>query len=196
MGSLDNKTKENVTKSDLIIGLVTLAIIWFVIIQVLGWIGGVVGDVFSSEPSNNAKTSNSEVVTYDNCRTEVVHFTTKNEGKETDDALKEVKQAGKNGSRKVCEASVAGYEDKITIVEESTEEVVLYTPPPPPAPAPAPVQSFTTPAPSPPPSPEPTPAPVQTNNARTGARCRDGSYSSATGRGACSHHGGVAQWLY
>lgn len=31
---------------------------------------------------------------------------------------------------------------------------------------------------------------------RTGARCRDGSYSSATGRGACSHHGGVANWIY
>ncbi|RYX83926.1 DUF3761 domain-containing protein [bacterium] len=31
---------------------------------------------------------------------------------------------------------------------------------------------------------------------RTGAKCNDGSYSEATGRGACSHHGGVAQWLY
>ncbi len=31
---------------------------------------------------------------------------------------------------------------------------------------------------------------------RTGAICRDGSRSSATGRGACSHHGGVARWLY
>ncbi len=31
---------------------------------------------------------------------------------------------------------------------------------------------------------------------RVGAICRDGSRSSATGSGACSHHGGVAQWLY
>ncbi len=31
---------------------------------------------------------------------------------------------------------------------------------------------------------------------RIGARCNDGSYSSATGRGAGSHHGGVAEWLY
>lgn len=31
---------------------------------------------------------------------------------------------------------------------------------------------------------------------RIGAICRDGTRSSATGRGACSHHGGVAQWLY
>ena len=31
---------------------------------------------------------------------------------------------------------------------------------------------------------------------RVGAICRDGTQSSATGRGACSHHGGVAQWIY
>lgn len=30
---------------------------------------------------------------------------------------------------------------------------------------------------------------------RTGAVCRDGTRSSATGRGACSHHGGVSYWL-
>lgn len=26
------------------------------------------------------------------------------------------------------------------------------------------------------------------------ATCRDGSHSNATGRGACSHHGGVSSW--
>lgn len=31
---------------------------------------------------------------------------------------------------------------------------------------------------------------------RIGARCNDGTYSSATGQGACSHHGGVKEWLY
>ncbi len=31
---------------------------------------------------------------------------------------------------------------------------------------------------------------------RVGAVCCDGSRSYATGRGACSHHGGVCQWLY
>jgi hypothetical protein len=31
---------------------------------------------------------------------------------------------------------------------------------------------------------------------RIGAICRDGWESSATGRGACSHHGGVDHWLY
>jgi hypothetical protein len=31
---------------------------------------------------------------------------------------------------------------------------------------------------------------------RVGAVCNDGTRSNATGRGACSHHGGVAYWLY
>ena len=30
---------------------------------------------------------------------------------------------------------------------------------------------------------------------RVGAICRDGTRSYATGRGACSHHGGVSHWL-
>lgn len=29
---------------------------------------------------------------------------------------------------------------------------------------------------------------------RIGAYCNDGTYSNATGSGACSHHGGVSQW--
>jgi hypothetical protein len=43
------------------------------------------------------------------------------------------------------------------------------------------------------PKPAVVPAP---SGGRVGAICRDGTRSSATGRGACSHHGGVAQWLY
>ena len=31
---------------------------------------------------------------------------------------------------------------------------------------------------------------------RVGAVCNDGWKSGATGRGACSHHGGVDYWLY
>jgi hypothetical protein len=31
---------------------------------------------------------------------------------------------------------------------------------------------------------------------RVGAICNDGTQSSATGSGACSHHGGVNCWLY
>lgn len=36
----------------------------------------------------------------------------------------------------------------------------------------------------------------QNNKRRVGAICKDGTYSSATGSGACSHHGGVAYWIY
>ena len=36
---------------------------------------------------------------------------------------------------------------------------------------------------------------ITSYSVRTGAKCRDGSNSSATGRGACSHHGGVSYWL-
>lgn len=41
--------------------------------------------------------------------------------------------------------------------------------------------------------PLPTAPPTQH---RIGAICRDGTRSTATGSGACSHHGGVAYWLY
>jgi hypothetical protein len=36
----------------------------------------------------------------------------------------------------------------------------------------------------------------QAYEVRVGAICCDGSRSYATGRGACSHHGGVCKWLY
>ncbi len=38
-------------------------------------------------------------------------------------------------------------------------------------------------------------APAPSSNYRSGAICRDGWRSSATGRGACSHHGGVDYWI-
>lgn len=37
---------------------------------------------------------------------------------------------------------------------------------------------------------------VTTYKQRSGAKCKDGTHSNATGRGACSHHGGVLRWLY
>ena len=33
------------------------------------------------------------------------------------------------------------------------------------------------------------------SNYEPSALCRDGTYSYSSGRGTCSHHGGVAQWL-
>jgi hypothetical protein len=60
--------------------------------------------------------------------------------------------------------------------------------------SPAPVN---TPRPTATPNVAPTATPyVAPTGGRTGAICNDGTYSSATGRGACSHHGGVARWLY
>jgi hypothetical protein len=35
-----------------------------------------------------------------------------------------------------------------------------------------------------------------TTGIRVGCICNDGTRSYATGRGACSHHGGVNHWLY
>jgi hypothetical protein len=43
--------------------------------------------------------------------------------------------------------------------------------------------------------PKPAAAPAS-SGVRVGAICRDGTRSYATGRGACSHHGGVDHWLY
>lgn len=40
-----------------------------------------------------------------------------------------------------------------------------------------------------------TPAPGPSAGARSGAICRYGTRSHATGRGACSHHGGVSYWI-
>lgn len=51
-----------------------------------------------------------------------------------------------------------------------------------------------TPAPTPTPPRRPQLPPVQYQ--RTGAVCRDGTTSTATGSGACSHRGGVAHWTY
>ena len=45
-------------------------------------------------------------------------------------------------------------------------------------------------------TPKPAPQPIQQQRYRVGAICRDGWQSHATGRGACSHHGGVSEWLY
>ncbi|MFN8487492.1 MAG: lamin tail domain-containing protein [Caldilineaceae bacterium] len=64
----------------------------------------------------------------------------------------------------------------------------------------APVQAPTaapTATPLPPPTATAQPAPTANPNSgqRYGAICQDGTQSNATGRGACSHHGGVNHWL-
>ena len=37
---------------------------------------------------------------------------------------------------------------------------------------------------------------AQGDRHRIGAVCKDGTTSTATGSGACSHHGGVSCWQY
>jgi hypothetical protein len=37
---------------------------------------------------------------------------------------------------------------------------------------------------------------AQGDRHRIGATCNDGTASTATGSGACSHHGGVSCWRY
>jgi hypothetical protein len=37
---------------------------------------------------------------------------------------------------------------------------------------------------------------AQATRHRVGAVCNDGTSSTATGSGACSHHGGVSCWKY
>jgi hypothetical protein len=44
--------------------------------------------------------------------------------------------------------------------------------------------------------PAPTEAPTTGARVRVGALCNDGTSSTATGSGACSHHGGVKCWKY
>jgi hypothetical protein len=39
-------------------------------------------------------------------------------------------------------------------------------------------------------------ATIPVSRYRTGATCKDGTSSSATGKGACSRHGGVSCWRY
>jgi putative peptide zinc metalloprotease protein len=72
-------------------------------------------------------------------------------------------------------------------------------PTPTPTLSPAPTSTSTpepTPTPTPEPTPTPTPTPPPTSRYRIGAICNDGTSSTATGSGACSHHGGVRCWKY
>lgn len=104
---------------------------------------------------------------------------------------KKLSVAGINGERTITysvtyvkDNEAARTETKNEITKAPVTQVTLngtYVKPP----APVPVTS----------TPQYSAVP-STGGGRTGATCRDGSHSNATGSGACSHHGGVAQWLY
>lgn len=83
---------------------------------------------------------------------------------------------GEDGKSRVCTRD-DGTVISSTVIEQPVSEVIEYG--------------------TKAPEPEPIHEPVRVSSGgRTGAECNDGTYSSATGRGACSHHGGVAVWLY
>lgn len=92
----------------------------------------------------------------------------------------EVTTTGVDGKTVTCRATRSSHPDKVTTTDPVTE-VTIYTA----KPAPTPVYYQ--------PSYNSTYSKPSTGY-RQGAFCRDGSYSYATGRGACSHHGGVDEW--
>lgn len=105
---------------------------------------------------------------------------------------KRISQAGKDGAKRISYEvtyidgkETSRVKKNETVVTEPVNEVTsigTYVAPTPKATSPAPQTRST--------------APQTTSSGRTGATCRDGTHSNATGRGACSHHGGVATWLY
>lgn len=82
-------------------------------------------------------------------------------------------------------ASVSAYLDQIGQDEPAPRFLPTNTPAPTATPRPVIVVRATA-----------APVAPSSGGGRTGAICRDGTRSRATGRGACSHHGGVARWLY
>ena len=121
-------------------------------------------------------------VTYTDCSTEEIPFETHYEGESgTHGYTDSIKQQGKPGAKQICKPSKPGYENKTTVITQPVTHIIVRTPKP---------------APAPQPTPQPITQPEHHTSYRTGAICRDGRQSSATGRGACSHHGGVSEWLY
>jgi hypothetical protein len=116
------------------------------------------------------------VVTYTDCSTEEIPFETHYEGESGAYGYTDtIKQQGKPGTKQICKPNKSGYENKTTVITQPVTHIILRTPKP---------------------APQPISQPEHHTSYRTGAICRDGWQSSATGRGACSHHGGVSEWLY
>ncbi len=90
----------------------------------------------------------------------------------------EITTTGSTGRRQICKPTRLGHDDRVTTISEPINQVTTYTA----KSAPTYQYSYT-------PS-------YSSGSYRTGAICEDGSTSSATGRGACSWHGGVSEWLY
>lgn len=136
-------------------------------------LAGIAGAMGSGQQQHAAPAPVVQPVTYSDCRTEEIPFETQYEGETGQYGYTEtVKQQGVAGSKKICKPNKPGYTDKVDIIIRPTAHIIVRTP----KPAPQPIQQQAT--------------------HRVGAICRDGWRSYATGRGACSHHGGVGEWLY
>lgn len=141
-----------------------------------GVVGAGILSAFVATAQPSTQQSNIQPVvqpaTYSDCRTEEIPFETQYEGETGQYGYTEtIKQQGAAGSKKICKPSKPGYEDKVEVIAQPVNHVIVRTP-------------------------KPAPQPVQQQHYRVGAICRDGRRSYATGRGACSHHGGVSEWLY
>lgn len=134
-------------------------------------VAGMAGAANNSQPQQTIAPV-VQPVTYSDCRTEEIPFETQYEGETGQYGYTEtIKQQGVAGSKKICKPSKPGYEDKVEVITQPVNHVIVRTP-------------------------KPAPQPIQQQRYRVGAICRDGWQSHATGRGACSRHGGVSEWLY
>lgn len=141
-----------------------------------GVVGAGILSAFVATAQPNTQQSNIQPVvqpvTYSDCRTEEIPFETQYEGETGQYGYTEsVKQQGVVGVRKICKPNKPGHTDKVDVITRPVTHIIVRTP-------------------------KPAPQPVQQQHYRVGAICRDGRRSYATGRGACSHHGGVSEWLY
>lgn len=133
--------------------------------------------------------------TYTKCVTEDIPFDITYEGQTGEHGHTEaIKQQGKDGIKRVCLPSQLGYEDKVTVVQQPVAHIIVRTPKPAPKPEPKPAPVTNQIANQPTARQQPAEQPTQRTQ-RTGAICKDGWRSHATGRGACSYHGGVREWL-
>lgn len=92
---------------------------------------------------------------------------------------KEMKEKGSDGKKRICRKA-GKVLSEVTISKPTPDKYEVYTYKYKPYTPPRSYQPYTSPS---------------YDNYGPSALCRDGTYSYSTGRGTCSWHGGVAQWL-
>lgn len=112
-------------------------------------VAGMAGAANNSQPQQTIAPV-VQPVTYSDCRTEEIPFETQYEGETGQYGYTEtIKQQGVAGSKKICKPSKPGYEDKVEVITQPVNHVIVRTP-------------------------KPAPQPVQQQRYRVGAICRDG----------------------